>query len=292
MDDLAVTYFLDYLRKSDQGVSVQSISKMSGHSRKEIRDTRNQLLDDGLISDTGAQKYVITRKGKRYLEDNIFDRIARSYDTYLKKVASSGAVAVAGPNSESPPYALKSSIAAKPESSPANFFGGIYTGDEEDHFLTKQNTLPSVEELSTLNLERLPILLVRMMWVHVSEENHRFWELIFRMLSEFGSKLGFGDISKQMPLRILFSLALSNGQDLAMRLDLQTTSHEPHAVNHTSEVLHRTTFIASFVAYPVLESFIKTRCEEDIESDGKVRRDNTVRDYSPNTDRDYYDTVG
>jgi hypothetical protein len=34
---------------------------------------------------------------------------------------------------------------------------------------------------------------------------------------------------------------------------------------------------------------LKSKCNSDIETDGRIKRDQTVRDYSPNNNRDFYD---
>jgi len=88
-----------------------------------------------------------------------------------------------------------------------------------------------------------------------------------------------------MTIRILFHLALSTVSP-APRQPFRSTNMSGR--EHSQAVLSNTKFIAAFVAYPALESFLKFRCSSDIKMDGTVKEDGTIRDYSPRNDRDFY----
>jgi hypothetical protein len=180
---------------------------------------------------------------------------------------------------------LKSSIATEPENFRANYFGKILIGEENKHFLTRDNNLPAITDLSFRNLERLPILLIKILWVAIHEENREYWKFTYEVFEILYDETDREMRSLSITIRILFHLVLSSVNPPPTH---QFTSQTVSGEGHSREVLNNTSFIAAFVAYPALESFIKYQCSSDIEMDGTIKQNQTVRDYSPRNDRDFY----
>jgi len=161
-------YILDYVAASETPKSVAEIAEGSIYSYTEIAEACDILLEEGLIENQSGEEYSSNRQTESRLQDDAFERITQSYDTYLERFAESNVISIETEGSEAGPYPLKSSVATNPESFRANYFGSVSIGIEEDHFLTRDNNLPSLADLSFRNLERLPILLIKILWVHIS----------------------------------------------------------------------------------------------------------------------------
>lgn len=278
-------YVLDYLAASESPRSVPEIAEGSIYSRPEVAEACTSLLERGLIENQNRGEYTSNERTESKIQDDIFERIRRSYDLYLKRFAESGAISINADDSEASPYPLKSSVATSPESFRANHFSNVFVGIEDEHFLTRDNNLPSLADLSFRNLERLPILLIKVLWIHISDENREYWRYTYEVLDLLYKNGGSEAFSIKMTIRLLFHLVLSS-IDPAPRSPLNNTNMS--GGEHSQAVLSNTNFIAAFVAYPALESFLKFRCSSDIEIDGTVKRDGTIRDYSPRNNRDFY----
>jgi hypothetical protein len=187
--------------------------------------------------------------------------------------------------SEITSYPLKSSIATEPEGMYANYFTDILLGIEENHFLTKKNTLPAITDLSLRNLERFPILLIKLLWVQVSDENKEYWRFTYMVFTDLYESPGSELRLTQMVIEFLFNLALCPESQIPRPQSNQSKNSNRH---HILNILSNSKHLATFVAYPALESYIKHRCKDDIEMDGTVKNNNTVRNFSPYNDRDYY----
>jgi hypothetical protein len=278
-------YVLDFLYLSSMAKTPERIADGSIYSTSEIQNACNTLITNDKIATIGSNKYISTDQTEAQLHDDTFDRIRRSYDVYLDKFARSGVVSIGDDQSESNPFPLKSSIAAEPESFQANYFGRISMGAEKQHFLTKNNSLPTISDLSLRNLERLPILLIKTLWVAISDENFEYWKLTYDVFSSLHLHNNPDNMSINTSITLLFNLALSSINPIPSgHLKPASTSK----ADHSRDVLNNTKFMAAFVAYPTLEAFLKSKCTSDIGADGKVKHDQTVRDYSPQNDRDFY----
>lgn len=278
-------FVLDYLDLSTSAKTPKEIAKISIYTNSQMIDTCKQLSNEGFIIVRHEGKFESNKRTARKIQDDVFDRIRRSYETYLRKFAKSGAISIEADNSETRHYPLKSSIAAEPKSFQANYFGEVLIGEEDKHFLTRDNTLPAITDLSLRNLERLPIMLIKILWVAISDENKEYWKFTYDVFTILYDGTDREIMSIKLTIRILFHLVLSSeGPMPPLNFMKSITSSN----DHTMEVLNNSKRIAAFVAYPALESFLKFKCDSDIEPDGTVRKDQTIRDYSPRNERDFY----
>lgn len=278
-------YVLDFLHYSTSPKTPEEIADGQIYSKDEIEETCINLLHDGLVSTDHMEVYKSNEKTKERIDDDIFERIKNSYETYLERFAESGFISVqVGEDEETSPYPLKNSIAEEPESFQANYFEDLYIGVEDDFYLTKENTLPEITDLSTRNLERLPILLTKLLRVSVNEDMKEYWRLTHNKFRELydGTDPEFRSVS--LSIDLLFYLILSSSEAPPIYSKLDNSEK-----NHSHEVLSNTNFIAAFVAYPTLEAYIKYQCIDDIGMDGTVKEDETVQDFSPHNDRDFYE---
>jgi hypothetical protein len=279
-------YVPEFLQSATSPRSPGEIAEGTIYSESEIKDICSELQDSGIITAQNGNKYTSNNQTNEIIQDDIFGRIRRSYDTYLDKFARSGAISIGGDGSEESPYPLKSSIASEPENFRANYFGKVLIGEEDKHFLTRDNTLPEITELSFRNLERLPILLIKILWVAIHQENKEYWKFTYEVFEILYDETDWETMSMNSAIRTLFHLVLSSVNPPPTH---QFTSQSMSGEDYSREVLSNTNFIAAFVAYPALESFIKYQCSSDIDMDGTIKQDQTVQDYSPRNDRDFYD---
>ncbi|SFS48545.1 hypothetical protein [Halostagnicola kamekurae] len=144
--------------------------------------------------------------------------------------------------------------------------GHVYdanVGELEREYLFSENpSLPAIEELPFDVLQKLPVQLTNILRVQITSDHRRYWNLTYEILDSVQNRLPMITRDMWFESRMLFNLALS-------------TKHSVDR-SHSSEVLNNTAYVASYVAYPVLEGYVKSRSGDVIERDGTVKKEGEI----------------
>lgn len=143
-------------------------------------------------------------------------------------------------------------------------------------FLTNDDRRAGIRYLSPDILTWLPIKLTEVLQVNPCEDHEEYWWFTHDFARAFSEKFG------------LFPEGLVDNLELLVRLVLSEPvfgwSSETVQAN---KILWEAKTLASYLAFPTLEGFVKIVCRHDINLNGKIKEGRKIRKLTPPDKREF-----
>ena len=192
------------------------------------------------------------------------------YDQYIEAMASSNLIAVEGENVDLP---TKRSIQDE------NFnldMRNVSINESHKLLLTNDNRRSGIRYLSPDILTWLPIKLTEVLQANVCEDHEEFWWFTHDFARAYSEKFG------------LFPEGLIDNLELLVRLVMVDPlfGRSPKA-RSANKILWEAKTLASYLAFPTLEGFVKVACRHDIKLNGEIKEGRKIRKLTPPRKREF-----
>lgn len=192
------------------------------------------------------------------------------YDKYIESMANSNLISIGDENVD---YPTQKSI----QDDKFNIdIRNVSVNNSHQLLLTHDDRRAGMRFLPPNILTWLPVKLTEVLKANVCEDHAEFWWFTHDFTRAFSEKVGLLPEDLIDNLELLIRLVLSE--------PLMSMSSE---AKKTNQILWEAKTLASYLALPTLEGFVKVACRQDIRLNGKIKIGRRIRKLTPPDIRKY-----
>lgn len=182
--------------------------------------------------------------------------ISYRYDKYLEVLKETNLLSI---GDEEIDYPTKRSIQ---EDGVDIVMQDVSVNDSHRLLLEYDDRRAGVRFLPPSTLSWLSIKLTELLWGDLSKDQEEYWWFTHDFSRAYNEKVG------------LFNEGLLDNFELLVRLVMTAPIMHPPKIR---EIIAESRTLATYLAYPTLEGFVKTACRRDIKMNGEIRKGRKIR---------------